>query len=281
MKNTKKVIGVISIILILLIIGIIYVQFFSKELDANSHNSPIESEKITLQDKLLMNEKLTLSAGFAYDRYNDRFFISTDTPHSIFVKKEAQIFILDKSLKNIISSTVMQTEGDLEGMVVIDKNTLKILSDSGELFTILVNEDNSMEVVSSKQIFTDNKKHKPGSLTFDGKNLITAEKEGRKIFYKLSLDGEILEQFKLKDFPNETEFTISGMTSSNGYVYVLSEAYSTIFKIYIEKKIIEKSYEIQEMNECSGITSDGELFYCVGDGESYIPEQNFYIFKIK
>jgi hypothetical protein len=52
-------------------------------------------------------------------------------------------------------------------MVIINKNTLKIISDSGELFTILVNEDNSINVLWSKMIFTDNKNHKPWSLAFD------------------------------------------------------------------------------------------------------------------
>jgi hypothetical protein len=60
------------------------------------------SENIILKDDFLMDNKLELSASFTYDKFNDRFFISTDTPHGIFVKKEAKIFILDKSLKNII-----------------------------------------------------------------------------------------------------------------------------------------------------------------------------------
>ena len=81
--------------LLFVIIGILYMQFFTKEVDADANKSPIKSEKVNLQKEISMDKELALAAEFAYDKYNDRFFVSTDTPHKLFAKKEAKIFIIE------------------------------------------------------------------------------------------------------------------------------------------------------------------------------------------
>ncbi len=277
----KNSVIVLLVFFLLVVMGGVYFQFFAKELDANADNSPIKSQKVRLQKKVLMDKSLSLAAGIAYDQYHDRFFVSTDLPHTLFPKQEAQVFMLDKNLQKIQAPFALKTAGDLEGIAVIDKTTLKVLSDTGELFTVSVGQDNSMTVVATNSVFSDKAPHKLSSLAFDGKYLYSAEKEGEKIFYKLSLDGELIKQFKLKDFPAEKEFTVAGMTLRGGFLYVLSEAYSTLFKVDLSDETIVTSAGIQQMNECAGITTDETLFYCVGDAESYIPEQNFFVFEME
>lgn len=280
-KNyTKKIICVLFLIIFIAAIFSYWWFFYKKELDSNAENVPIQTEKINLENKIPLLQKLKLNAGFSYDKNNERFFVSTDTPHSLFRGKEAKIFILSKNLKKIKSEITIESKQDFEGIVVIDEKTVKVISDAGELYTISV-DSNEMKVIESKNIFNGNKNHKIGSLAFDGKYLYTAEKEGKKIFYKISLDGEILDEFEISNFQSPDLFTIAGMTFVDDNLYILSEAYSTIFKIDLEEKKLSESYSVLEMDECSGLTSDGALFYTVGDYEKYISNQYFYVFEIK
>ncbi|MCP4538717.1 MAG: hypothetical protein GY832_16405 [Chloroflexi bacterium] len=131
------------------------------------------------------------------------------------------------------------------------------------------------------------RKHKLGSLAYDRDNeiLYTAEKEGTKTIYQISRTGELIDSFELtaknftaeREFDMATDYTISGMSYSDQHLYILSEAYSTVFVFSLESDQIVRVYGVTGIHESAGITLKEDVACLVGDFESYLPPAQFYL----
>jgi uncharacterized protein YjiK len=229
-----------------------------------------------------------LAADIAYDDVNDRFFITTDQPHSFIESSKAYFFVLNHQLDTIEFEIEMQADGDLEGVAAMDGNTAVVVSEPGTLIYLVDEGDDQFIVEKSVSIFNDGKSHKLGSLAYDNdqQHLYTAEKEGEKTIYKLDADGNLLESFELEPadhipasraYSLASDYTIAGMTYADGYLYIFSEAYSTIFKFNIETRKIEEVFGVDQLPESSGITLKQNDFYIIGDLENYLPKPSIHI----
>jgi len=269
--------------IVVISLGLFY-TLTKKELDDRAVNGPFISEII---QKTNETKQLTdiLAAGISWDYDNDRFFVSTDQPHELFSNGIASFYIFNKSFEKVLYSMDLKTDGDLEGITYIGNNELAIISEVGTLY-FLKEKDQQWELTKTISLPKGDIQYKLASLAYDSKNkyLYTAQKEGKKIIYKMNRDGKLLDSFTLK-VQNVTEnkktsinddYTISGMTFKKGHLYVFSEAYSTIFKYNPNTKHVDNIYGISNIHESSGITIKKGSMYLVGDFESYLPKPSFY-----
>jgi len=279
---------IIGLVLAVIVVALGYFVFFGKEVDDVAENGPIHSKIILKLDKIPLFENL-LAAGISWDYDNDRFFISTDQPHGLFTEKVASFYVTNASLDQIIYKMDLETDGDLEGIAYIGTNEVAIISEVGTIYYLKEN-DNKWKENRRISIFNGNGKHKLGSLAYDPikEQLYSAEKEGKKIVYKIDRNGKLLSSFELsaanisakREFNMEKDYTIAGMAFANQHLYIFSESYSTIFKFNPETKKISAVYGIKDIHESSGITLKKEIAYLVGDFESYLPPPNIYKVKI-
>ncbi|MEM7034679.1 MAG: hypothetical protein AAF629_34385, partial [Chloroflexota bacterium] len=269
----KSSIAVGTLLIITAIIT--YMLFFQREVDSVSQNGPLTAEIISINQRLPLMDDVQLAAGIAYDTNNDRFFISTDQPHGLLTSNEAHFFVLNQHLDKIEFAMSIQADGDLEGVTVLDAHTAIVISELGTLIYLVDEGDNDFSVNKSVLIFEDGLSHKLGSLAYDydRQHIYTAEKEDEKVLYKLDQDGNLLESITLQlsdqVFPNndaslDTDYTIAGMTYSAGFLYLFSEAYSTIFKFNVETQRIEDVFGVDQLPEVAGITLKGNDFYLIG-----------------
>jgi uncharacterized protein YjiK len=284
-----KIIVIIAVFVILLTGGgLIYLLFFQQEVDSVALNGPLEVKIISLNMQLPLQEQIQLAAGIAYDNDNGRFFISTDEPHTLFTKHEAYIYVLNTNLNKIETTIKLIPDGDLEGITYIGENTIAVASELGTL--LYLHDEGGNKFVEQKRvsIFSDGQDHKLGSLAYDTSNqhLYTAEKEGKKTIYKLNREGTLLDSFEpqLADhiiskraYSLDTDYTIAGMTYADGYLYIFSEAYSTIFKFRITTQKVEEVIGVDQLPEAAGITVKDNQFYFVGDFEDYLPAPQIHI----
>ncbi len=269
--------------IVVISLGLFY-TLTKKELDDRAVNGPFISEII---QKTNETKQLTdiLAAGISWDYDNDRFFVSTDQPHELFSNGIASFYIFNKSFEKVLYSMDLKTDGDLEGITYIGNNELAIISEIGTLY-FLKEKNKQWELTKTISLPKGDTQYKLASLAYDSKNkyLYTAQKEGKKIMYKMDRDGKILDSFTLKVQNNtdneklsiDDDYTISGMTFNKGHLYVFSEAYSTIFKYNPNTKHVDNIYGVSNIHESSGITIKKGNMYLVGDFESYLPKPSFY-----
>ena len=275
---------IIGTVLCVLLVIIVYFVFFTKEVDDIAENGPIQSENIPILDQTPLFENM-LAAGISWDYDNDRFFISTDQPHGLFTDKIASFYVVDNSLDKILYKMDLGTDGDLEGISYIGHGEVAIISEVGTVYYLKEN-DNEWKVTKRISIFDGDGKHKLSSLAYDPlkKQLYTAEKEGKKIIYQISRNGNLISSFEFnvgdaianREFDISKDYTIAGMTYGNRHLYIFSEAYSTIFKYNPETRHLVKVFGVKGIHESSGITLKNGVAYLVGDFEEYLPAPNFY-----
>jgi uncharacterized protein YjiK len=256
----------------------------SKEVDDVAEHGPIQSERISILDQQPLFEGI-LAAGISWDYDNDRFFISTDRPHRFFARKTASFYVVNAALDDILYQKDLEPDGDLEGLAYLGNNEVAIISEAGTLYYL---RDNGGEWVETQRtaIFEKKGMHKLASLAYDWDHevLYTAEKEGTKTIYQLSREGKLISTFELtindfaakREFEMTTDYTISGMSYSAQHLYILSEAYSTIFVYSLEREQIVRVYGVTGMHESAGIALKQGMAYIVGDFESYLPPPQFY-----
>jgi hypothetical protein len=275
----------------ILIVSILIVGYFvitQKEVDDVAENGPIQSEIIPILDQVPLFENV-LAAGISWDYDNDRFFISTDQPHGIFVGNKASFIVVNADLNQITYKKEFETDGDWEGIAYIGKNEVAIISEVGTIYYLKENGNEWIEA-SKVSIFNSNGKHKLSSLAYDPENeyLYSAEKEGKKIIYQISRSGEMINSFEFsvgniaanREFNIDKDYTIAGIAHGNQHLYIFSEAYSTIFKYNPETKQVIRVFGVNKMHESAGITLKKGVAYLVGDFESYLPTPNFYKVEI-
>jgi uncharacterized protein YjiK len=279
-------------ICVILAAGIfIYLRYFQIEVDSIARNGSLKSKIISLNRQLPLLEEIQLAAGITYDVDNDRFFISTDEPHTLIPEHNAYVYVLNGNLDKITATIKLKTDGDLEGITFIGNNTVVVASEAGVL--IYLRDEGGNNFVEQKRIsiFNDRQSHKLGSLTYDADNqhLYTAEKENKKIIYKLSRDGNLIDSFELvlgehikekRAFSLDDDYTIAGMAYTEGSLYLFSEAFATIFKLGIKIRKVEEVIGVDQLPEAAGITIKGNQFYFVGDFEDYLPAPQIHIASI-
>jgi hypothetical protein len=265
------------------------VLFQGRELDDASLNGPIDSEVVQAVERKPMFEGV-LAAGIAWDFDQDRFFISTDQPHSLMSNQMATFYVVNAALDRILYQQDFLVDGDLEGIAYIGDSEVAIMSETGTLY--FLREEGSTWVGSGDiSIFVGQGRHKLSSLAYDADNdvLYSAEKEGAKIIYKISRTGTLLESFELsvsatvsasRPFDLATDYTIAGMTYEDGYLYILSEAYSTIFQYSLEQREAIRVFGVTGIHESAGITLRQGVAYLAGDEESYLPPPQFYVVEL-
>ena len=275
-------------LLLLLAISVIVVYsfFFAKEVDDVAENGPIQSEIVSVTNTVPLFEGV-LAAGISWDYEQDRFFISTDEPHSLLTKNIASFYVVNAALNQIEYKKELKVDGDLEGIAYIGNAEVAIISELGTIYYLKERED-EWEETHKVSVFDGDEKHKLGSLAYDASNklLYSAEKEGEKIIYQISRRGELLERFAFdigtieakREFDIDKDYTIAGMAYSNQnqHLYLFSEAYSTIFKYHPETKQLSAVFGVNNIHESAGITLKRGEAYLVGDFESYLPSPNIY-----
>jgi len=274
----------LGLVLVVIIAVVVYSMIFQKEVDDVAENGPIQSQIISKIDQIPLFEGI-LAASISWDYDKDRFFISTDQPHGLFTDNIASFYVVDNSLDKILYKMDLDTDGDLEGISYIGHGEVAIISEVGTVYYLKEN-DNEWKVTNRISIFDGDGKHKLSSLAYDplNKQLYTAEKEGKKIIYQISRNGNLINSFEFnvgdavanREFDISKDYTIAGMTYGNRHLYIFSEAYSTIFKYNQETKHLVKVYGVKGIHESSGITLKNGVAYLVGDFEDYLPAPNFY-----
>jgi len=275
---------IIGIVLLVSILIIGYFIITQKEVDDIAENGPIQSEIIPILEQIPLFENV-LAAGISWDYDNDRFFISTDQPHGLFTEKIATFIVANASLNEVLTKKEIPTDGDLEGIAYIGNNEVAIMSEAGTIY-YLKEKDNEWIETNKVSIFDGKGSHKLSSFAYDSVNerLYSAEKEGRKIIYQISRNGNLLNSFDFnvgditakREFDINKDYTIAGMAYDEQHLYILSEAYSTIFKYNPDTKQVIRVYGVNSMHESAGITIKEGVAYLVGDFESYLPAPNFY-----
>ncbi len=279
---------IIGTVLVVLIAVLGYFIFLGKEVDDIAENGPIQSEIISKIDQIPLFEGM-LAASISWDYDKDRFFISTDQPHGLFTDKIASFYVVNSSLDKIVYKMDLNTDGDLEGIAYIGDSEVAIISEVGTVYYLKEN-DNEWKETHKVSIFNGDGKHKLSSLAYDPVNerLYSAEKEGKKIIYQISRNGNLMNSFEFnvgnveakREFDINKDYTIAGMAYGNQHLYIFSEAYSTIFKYSPETKRLAAVYGIKDIHESAGITLKDGVAYLVGDFEDYLPAPNFYIVNI-
>lgn len=282
---TRKTTGILILLSILFLAGGGYYLLFAQpEVDSAARNGPLESEMINQTSQLPLLAEAQLAAGIAYDFEHDRFLISTDEPHTLLPQHEASVFWLNSALTEIIAEIKLPVDGDLEGMAYLGGNTAVTVSEVGTLIYLHVDDDHGVIEQKRTAIFADGQAHKLGSLAYDSDNqhLYTAEKVGSKTIYQLDREGNLLSSFTLQ-LPNDTAnsvenaYTIAGMSYTDGYLYLFSEAYATIFKLNVHTQEVEQIWGVDQLPEAAGITIKDNQFYIVGDQENYLPVPQIHI----
>jgi len=283
-------IGTLVVLICALLAGsyFVYAMYFQHEVDSVAQNGPLESQIINQDRQLPLLAEIQYAAGITYDKDNDRFFISTDQPHTLRTIPEAYVYTLNNNLDQIEFALKLETDGDLEGITYIGDNTVVAVSETGTLIYLQANIDITLVEQKRVAIFNDSQAHKLGSLAYDAQNqhLYTAEKEGSKTIYKLDRDGTLLDSFALqvgdtiasnRAYSIETDYTIAGMTYADGTLCIHSEAYSTIFKLDVATQQLTEVLGVDKLPEVAGITVKGNQFYFVGDFENYLPTPQIHV----
>ncbi len=290
MKKSKMLIIIVIIAILMsgLMVGY-YFLFMKKELDDVAKNGPIQSEIIQKMDQSPLFKDI-LAAGISWDYDEDRFFVSTDHPQRLFAQKIASFHVINSTLDKKIYQKDFETDGDLEGIAYIGNGEVAAMSETGTLY-YLKEIDGEWQETKQVSIFTDSSvPHKLGSLAYDvvNKQLYSAEKEGKKVIYLISRDGELLDTFDLnvdnfgstREFSIDSDYTISGMAFDEQHLYIFSEAYSTIFVYDPATATSTAVYGIHDIHESAGMTIKNGIVYLVGDAEAYLPPPSFYKVKI-
>jgi len=277
MKKTILIgIAIISIL--------VFYALTKKEVDDKAVNGPYVSEIIQKTNEIKQPVDM-LYAGISWDYDKDRFFVSTDQPHELFSSGIASFYIFNKTLDTVLFKMDLETNGDLEGISYIGNNEIAIISEAGTLY-FLKEQNKQWKLTNTISLPAENGPYKLASLAYDSKNkhLYTAQKEGKKIIYKMDREGKLLKHFTLEVKNNrtnakasiESDYTISGMTFNKEHLYIFSEAYSTIFKFNPKTKHVDNIYGVENIHESAGITIKKGSIYLVGDFESYLPKPSFY-----
>jgi len=281
-----KKIFIVELLLIAISVIVGCIIFFAKEVDDVAENGPIQSEIVSVINTVPLFEGV-LAAGISWDYEQDRFFISTDMPHSLFTKNIASFYVVNAALNQIEYKKELKVDGDLEGIAYIGNAEVAIISELGTIY-YLKEHDGEWHETHKVSLFDGGERHKLGSLAYDARNklLYSAEKEGEKIVYQISRSGELLERFAFdigtieakREFDIDKDYTIAGMAYSNQnqHLYLFSEAYSTIFKYHPETRQLSAVFGVNNIHESAGITLKRGEAYLVGDFESYLPPPNIY-----
>ena len=204
-----------------------HAAWFNKSEDSNVHNSPLKLPLVGVQRTLDKPPASGLGAGIAYNPWRDEFVISTDQPHRLFSGGKASVWFLNESMQPLTEPLIFKTDGDLEGITVLDENHVATISETGSLY-IIRQVDDKASIVSALPALKGHV-NALSSLAYDPDNehLFSAEKVGPKVIYTFDRTGKLLKHFELT-FSNSAmengkasladDFSIAGLQFHRGYL---------------------------------------------------------------
>lgn len=285
-KKSKNIKITFFISIIMLGIFIFLFLYYSREVDTNYNKGALELSGITIMEKIKLPDGIRKPSDISYSPEDDVYAIVSDN---------LEIFIVDGEFSAILHKIKIEKnkmdikikKGDVEGITFINANKLLAMSEMGVfLFFERDLKERGWKETKRYRIQNFTPTYDIASIAFDDleKMVYIAYKRDKKAFFKVDLDGKIVEQWDLqlsdsmrvKNSRNLKKYTISGLVLNDGYLYALSEAYSTVLKIDPESHLLIDAVGIYELPEAAGITiKDGELII-VGDYEPYLPEPQIY-----
>ncbi|BBM88569.1 hypothetical protein COTS27_00250 [Spirochaetota bacterium] len=182
---------------------------------------------------------------------------------------------------------------DMEGLTFLSAREVLVINEVGNFLFFDVSEDNTLSERANSRLEVPNlkKDQKFSSAAFDGTLIYTANKEGAKDIYvydktatpvknnpirTLTLAPSIKKE--LKPGRDLDEYTISGMFYYNDSLFIMSEAYSTVFIANPNTAVITGVIAIENADEISGMAIKKNRLYLIGDAEDYIP--TVYIYEV-
>ncbi|MGF1765162.1 hypothetical protein [Aliivibrio kagoshimensis] len=282
MNTVKKSVAVG--LLALLTVGA-YSLLTGKEVNDISTDSPHSSIQLASSSTYLM-VKDYLASSMAYNQDTREFLMTSDHPHTLFAEPISTLMVLADDLVTVKQTLDIPSDSDLEGLAYVGNNMAIAISEKGTIYR-LKNDGEKWSLLDSKKGLIG-QVTKVASLATDveADKLYTAEKEGKKNLYIMDMQGQLERTIELK-FDNpagayslESDFTIAGLTYHNGYLYMLSEAYSTVFKFDLKTEKIIQAYGLSDSHEMGGLTFRDGHFVTAGDAESYLPDPVISEFKL-
>lgn len=267
-----------------------HAAWFGNSEDSNVHNSPLTLPIKQVQRTLDKPAASNLGAGFAYNRWRDEFVVSTDQPHRLFSGGKASIWLFDSNIKPLGDPLSFKTDGDLEGVTVIDENRIAAISELGTIYLLRRNQ-NGLVLEDTKPGLTS-KVRAVSSLAYDPSNSLfyTAEKIGTKQIYTFDHNGNLLHSFELTfsgsgleadNVSLANDFNIAGLQFHDGYLYAFSEVFSSVFKIDLSNEQITQAFGIEQLPECAGLAIRGDDLYLLGDFESEaLPDPKIHVLPL-
>jgi uncharacterized protein YjiK len=279
-KNTQttKFVATSLLIALLMVAGGLYYLFLMPEVDSVAQNAPLDSKIVSIEQQIELESQITAPSGIAYDYDHQQFLVITDN---------SEFFVLKEDLSEVRFKSTLQDRLEKEGITYIGDNQAVLLSEDGTVLFMQESEEHKW-VESRRQAKHFAPSGPLGSAAYDRVNqhIYTANKRGEKVIYQLDREGKLIDSFPLRlsdqltaqqAYDLTTDYTVAGMTYSDGYLYLLSEAYSTIFKLNVETREVDELFGVNEMLESAGITAkDQHTFYVIGDAEAYLPKPPIY-----
>lgn len=252
-----------------------------RELIALHELSPVKGTTLTPTQTWPLPKEAALGSGFTYAPDLNRFYISTDQPHTLksLFQGRATLVELDHNF-NILKTTTIKTGNDLEGCAYIGNGIVYAVDEDAVLYAFNVN--NNLELTHTIDLSKRTQgKTRIGSLAYHDGNLYFFDKDTpRKNGYVYNLESDTITSYVI-DIPQS--FTIAGAVFIKDTLYLFSEAYSTAFPVtpnHMEINL-ENVLGFANVEECSGIAVQGDNIYLLGDYEDYIPHQKLYRFLWK
>jgi len=257
-----------------------------KEVNDVAKDGPYASPLIQSNGTVLMPENY-LASGITYDWDSKEYVMLSDHPHVLNADKISTLMVVDETMKNVVYSTGIPSDSDIEGVGYKGDGVIYSISESGMIYVL----DKESKGWAFRETLPgiNGIATKVSSLAIDTDSglMYTAEKEGKKNLYVMNSSGELIETITLVLPQNEfnasidSDYTISGMAYKSGKLIILSEAYSTVFFYDIAKKRIVSSVGLDDTHEAAGIAINGNKLVTVGDQEDYLPAPVFSEFNIK
>lgn len=254
-----------------------YSVLSAKEVNDVSIDSPhpaFQLEPVNTQPMV----KDYLASSMAYNFDSKEFLMTSDHPHELFADPISTLMVLADDLITVKQTLDIPSDSDLEGLAYVGDDLAIAISEKGTIYR-LQREDAGWSLLDSKKGLAG-KVTKVASLAanLDDGKLYSAEKEGSKNLYVMDMQGQLERTIKLSidnpkgDYSLDDDYTISGLAFQGNDLYILSEAYSTIFKFDIRSEKIVAAYGLKNTHEVGGLTIRGGSFVTAGDVESYLPD---------
>ncbi len=252
-----------------------------ERIETDPRSGPISAELVNPMNVLAIPEQIGAPSGISYQPDLEQFVIVTD---------DNELFVLDDSLSNIEFDTVIEHSSEVEGVAFLDGARLAAMSEQGDiLFFDRSGQEWALGQIELRRWDKTNWSHVFGSAAFEAQTqqLITGVKVGINELYHVDLDGSLAETVTLApadqlvvSAPAElSRYTIVGLTTSGGALYLLSEQYNTVLRLLDGK--IDHAWGLQGVGEVSGLTVKDGLFYVLGDFEEGQPKPPVYVFSLE